>query len=310
MMIRRRLVLVVVTALSLARAGVGAAQAPARPGGMDAARLMQTVETLSDPGMEGRRTGTPGGLRARAWVRAAMEETGLKPAGADLLLPFSFTASSGQRIEGANIAVACEGTSPELPVFVVSAHYDHVGIRDGRVYRGADDNASGVAVLLELARRCAAQPFRHTVLFVAFDAEEQGLRGARAFVAAPPVPRDRIGLNVNLDMVARGDRGELYAAGTQHYPALRPVLEKVASGAPVKLLFGHDRPGTGADDWTQQSDHGPFHDAKIPFVYFGVEDHPDYHQPTDTPEKIDRAFFAHAGDTILAALTALDRERP
>lgn len=271
---------------------------------------MRTVDALASPEMEGRRTGTPGGLKARAWVVAAFKETGLASAGADYTLPFRLTPKTGTPVEGANIAVTCPGVDSSLPTFVVSAHYDHLGVQDGKVFPGADDNASGMAVVLELARRCRRTPFRHTTLFVAFDAEEQGLQGARAFVAAPPVPRDRLALDVNLDMVARGDKGELYASGTFHNPALLPALKGVAARSTITLLFGHDRPGTGSEDWTQQSDHGPFHSAKIPFVYFGVEDHQDYHQPTDTADKIDRVFFQHAAETILDAVLALDRALP
>ena len=129
-------------------------------------------------------------------------------------------------------------------MFVVSAHYDHLGIRDGVIYPGADDNASGVAVLLELAAYCRKNPFRRSIVFAAFDAEEGGLNGARAFVASPPIAKDRIALNVNLDMVSRSDKREIYIAGTFHTPDLKAPLEKVAKTARVKVLFGHDRPGT------------------------------------------------------------------
>jgi Zn-dependent M28 family amino/carboxypeptidase len=167
-----------------------------------------------------------------------------------------------------------------------------------------------VAVLVALARQCRAAPWRHDAIFVAFDAEEMGLQGARAFVKALPVPRDRtIALNVNLDMVARGDKNEIYIAGTSHRPALKPILEPVAARAKVKVLFGHDS-GGGQDDWTTQSDHGAFHEAGIPFVYFGVEDHPDYHKPTDTADKIKGPFFFQAAQVILDAVTALDRALP
>jgi Zn-dependent M28 family amino/carboxypeptidase len=271
-------------------------------------RLMSTVNALASPAMEGRQTGTPGGEKARAWLLAAFKDTGLSPTAPDYSLPFRFRPNTGMPVDGLNVAATCPGIDANLPVIVISAHYDHLGIRNGLVHPGADDNASGVAVLLELAHRCRRVPFRHTILFVAFDAEEQGLHGARAFVASPPAPRDRLALNVNLDMVARGDRGELYAAGTYHYPRLASVLRPVAEQSAIKLLFGHDRPGTGTDDWTHLSDHGPFHDARIPFVYFGVEDHPDYHKPTDTPDKIDPLFFRRAAETILDAVIALDRE--
>src|SRR5690606_566789 len=141
-------------------------------------------------------------------------------------------------------------------------------------------NASGVAALLALARHFAASPPEHTIVFAALDAEEGGLRGARAFLADPPPDANAIELTVNMDLVSRNERGELYAAGAHHHPSLRPHLERIAERAPVKLRLGHDSPDLGSDDWTSQSDHGVFHAAGIPFVYFGVEDHPDYHRPT------------------------------
>jgi Zn-dependent M28 family amino/carboxypeptidase len=277
---------------------------------IDAERLLTTVRTLSSPEFEGRRTGTPGGLKARDWVAARFTAIGLQPVNGSFLAPFSFTHRSiAGPVNGANIVGRCNGTGRMPETIVISAHYDHVGVRDGAIYHGADDNASGVAVMLAIAEQCGREPFRHDTLFVAFDAEELGLQGARAFVAKPPIARERIALNINLDMVSRGDKGELYAAGTYHWPKMKAPLEAVANRAPVKLLFGHDKPkeiAGGLDDWTNQSDHGPFHAAGIPFVYFGVEDHPDYHKPTDTAHKINPTFFRQAAETILDAVIALD----
>ncbi len=195
-------------------------------------------------------------------------------------------------------------------MFVVSAHYDHLGIRNGTVFPGADDNASGVAVMLAVAEYCQKAPFRRSVVFAAFDAEEAGLQGAKAFMIAPPVPKERIALNVNLDMVSRNDKREIFIAGTYPWPQLKAPLDEVAKRAPVTVLFGHDKPmpiAGGVEDWTNQSDHGPFNAAKIPFVYFGVEDHADYHKPTDTADKIDRGFFVDVADTVLEAILQLDR---
>ena len=229
--------------------------------------------------------------------------------------PFTYTRmtmSGRQDGEGANVLGMCVGTDPKLPFFIVSAHYDHLGVRDGQIYPGADDDASGVAVTLELAAYCQKTPFRHSIVFAAFDAEERGLQGAKAFMVKPPVPADRIGLNLNLDMVSRNDKREIFIAGTYHYPDLKAPLEEIARRAPVTVLFGHDKPvavAGGVEDWTNQSDHGPFHAAKIPFVYFGVEDHADYHKPTDTADKINRGFFVDVAETILDALLSLDRAR-
>jgi Zn-dependent M28 family amino/carboxypeptidase len=108
-------------------------------------------------------------------------------------------------------------------------------------------------------------------------------------------------------MVAHNDVNELYAVGAFHYPFLKPHLENAAKTAPVKLLFGHEGPNVSrSDDWTSQSDHYSFHQAKIPFVYFGVEDHKDYHRPTDDFVNINQAFYVRAVETILAAVKAFD----
>ncbi|HUQ89361.1 MAG TPA: M28 family peptidase [Vicinamibacterales bacterium] len=282
---------------------------------IDSERLMSAVKTLADPKWEGRAAGSPGGIAARAWVVDQFKAVGLQPVSGAYVYPFSYTRmtmSGKQAGDGANVLGMCAGSDPKLPYFVVSAHYDHLGVRDGQIYPGADDDASGVAVTLEIAAFCQKTPFRHTILFAAFDGEERGLQGAKAFVGKPPVPRDRIALNVNLDMVSRNDKREIFVAGTYHSPDLRAPLEAVAKRAPVTMLFGHDKPvamAGGVEDWTDQSDHGPFHDAKIPFVYFGVEDHADYHKPTDTPDKINRGFFVDVAETILDAVIALDKAK-
>jgi Zn-dependent M28 family amino/carboxypeptidase len=183
----------------------------------------------------------------------------------------------------------------------VTAHYDHLGVRGGRTYPGADDNASGVAGLLAAASWFARHRPRRSILFVAFDGEELGLQGAKHFVAHPPIDLARVALVVNLDMIGRGDANTLVVAGTHHYPHLKDTVEAAARGRRIRVAFGHDKPSPGnrSDDWTHASDHGPFHDAGIPFLYFGVEDHPDYHQPTDTADRIPAAFYVEAVEVII-----------
>ena len=273
---------------------------------IDSARLLRDVSVLSADSMVGRGTNAAGAVKARRYLVPAFGQAGLQMLGTSFQHAFTYGAQADPII-GVNLLGRITGT--ELPgrVIVISAHYDHLGSLSGRIYNGADDNASGTAALLEIARHFSRNPPRHTLIFAAFDAEETGLRGARAFVANPPVPRDSIALVVNMDMISRNASGELYAAGTYHTPALEPVLQRVIGVAPVTLKLGHDRPNLPAgDDWTQSSDHGPFHGAGIPFVYFGVEDHPDYHQPTDDFERIDPGFYARATRTILTSVIALD----
>lgn len=290
-------------ALALALAlSVLAAPAPA----VNREALLTDARVLSADDMEGRRVGTPGGAKARAYVARRLAEAGAKPLGGGWERPFRFQNRAGETIEGVNLVGLVRGTSKPDEYVVVSAHYDHLGVRDGEIYNGADDNASGVATLAALTAWFAANPPERSLLIVAFDAEEAGLQGARAFVSAPPVPRAALKLNVNLDMVGRSEKGELYVAGTHHTPALKTALEPVVATAKVTLLFGHDRPELGTDDWTLQSDHGAFHVAGVPFLYFGVEDHPGYHKPGDDFDALTPEFFVRAAETVIAAVDAVE----
>jgi hypothetical protein len=272
---------------------------------LDSARLLRDVGVLAHDSMQGRAPGTPGSLRARAFLERALRETGARALGAGFARPFEWARGSGVNLVG---EVLGRGNSEN--VIVLTAHYDHVGVRDGEIFNGADDNASGAAAVLEIARRIVAEPLEHTLIVALLDAEESGSQGARAFVTDPPVALERIALNVNLDMVSR-TAGLLWAGGASHTPALRPVLERVSARALVTLRLGHDRPGAPeGDDWTQLSDHAAFHARGIPFVYFGVEDHEDYHRPTDDFERIDPGEYVASVRTILIALRELDAALP
>jgi hypothetical protein len=295
-------------AINLAGAAVAPAAARAQlpePPALEQA-LMRDVAALAHDSMEGRRIGTAGAERARRYLVSALAASGARPLGAGWEHPFEERRDT-LITRGVNLVASVRGTARPDSFIVLTAHYDHLGIRNGQVFNGADDNASGTAAVLALARAVAGRPLLNSVLFVLFDGEEGGLRGARAFVAAPPVPLERLLLNINLDMVGRNANHELFAAGTHPYPRFRPVLDSVAARSSVRLRFGHDVPGTGSDDWTTQSDHAAFHARRIPFIYFGVEDHPDYHRPTDDVERLMPAFYAGAVRTIYDALVSLDR---
>jgi Zn-dependent M28 family amino/carboxypeptidase len=275
------------------------------PQAVDSARLIRDLWVLAHDSMQGRAPGTSGSLRARAFLERELATAGARPPAGGFAQPFEWPEG-----RGVNLIGIVPGRGDGNEVIVLSAHYDHVGVREGQIYNGADDNASGAVALLEIMRDIVADPLRHTLVVALLDAEEQGSRGAAAFVASPTVPIDRIALNVNLDMVARTD-GVLWAGGAYHTPALRPILERVAARAPLTLRLGHDRPGAPeGDDWTNQSDHGEFHAAGIPFVYFGVEDHPDYHRPTDDVERVDPGEYVASVRTILLGLRALDAALP
>jgi hypothetical protein len=277
----------------------------------DSATILGYLRALSADDMEGRGTGTEGAAKARAWLEKRLGEVGIAPLDGGYEHSFTWRASGDTAVHtGVNLLGSVPGTEPGSRVIVASAHYDHLGIRNGQIYNGADDNASGAVGLLAMARALRGHPLRHTVIWAEFDAEEEGLRGARAFVGNPPVPLGTIALDLNLDMVSR-TAGLLWAAGAHQTPALRPILEKVAARSPVELRLGHDRPGAPeGDDWTNQSDQGAFNAVGIPFVYLGVEDHPDYHRPTDDFDKIDPGEYMNALRASLMILLALDEALP
>jgi Zn-dependent M28 family amino/carboxypeptidase len=303
---------VVVTACSSAGERVSdASPDPLATLSSDSVVIMEGLRFLSSDSLEGRATGSEGAAEARRYLARMLEDAGARPLGPGFEHPFTWTRG-GDTIPraGVNLVGRLEGSTFPERYIVVSAHYDHLGVRDGEVYNGADDDASGSMGLVALARAARSVQLRHSLLFVAFDAEEDGLRGSRAFVADPPVPLDSIVLDLNMDMVARTN-GVLWAGGSHQTPALRPILEGVASRAPLDLRLGHDAPGAPeGDDWTNSSDHGPFNAVGIPYVYLGVEDHPDYHRPTDDFDRVVPGDYMNALRTALMTLLALDRALP
>lgn len=276
---------------------------------IDANRLIEDVKILSADDMQGRQIDTPGGAKAREYVRRRFEKSGLKSFGNSFEQPFEYTNRNNEKRSGANIVGFIKGKQHPEKYIVVTAHYDHVGVNNGEIYNGADDNASGTAALFALAKYFSKNRPANSIIFAALDGEEAGLRGARAFIENPTVKKESILLNVNLDMISHNDSNEIYAVGTYHYPFLKPYIDKVAKTANVKILFGHEGPNVSPDkDWTNQSDHAVFHREKIPFIYFGVEDHKDYHKPTDDFANINQAFYVRAVETILASLKEFDRK--
>lgn len=294
-------------ALALTAAVLTFASAPALadPG----SKAIDDIRILSADDMQGRAPGTPGSEKARAYILSRFAQIGLSPIGDTFEQPFSYAKRDGATVQATNLVARIRGTEGGGKAMVVSAHYDHLGVRDGRIYNGADDNASGVAGLLAVAEAFKEKPPKHDVILAVVDAEEGGLRGAKAFVANPPVPLASIVLNVNFDMLSKNAKNELYAAGAAPFPYLKPILVKVAMTAPVTLKLGHDTDADGKqNNWTTQSDHYAFGEKGVPWVYFGVEDHPEYHKPTDGFATVPQDFFKRSVATVVQASLALERD--
>jgi Zn-dependent M28 family amino/carboxypeptidase len=191
----------------------------------------------------------------------------------------------------------------------VSAHYDHLGCVDEPagvvVYNGADDNASGTSLLLEMARALVASDGdmtadRRSVMFIAFGAEEPGLIGSQFFVASPPVPIENIVGVVNLDMVGRLRDARLTIAGTTVAQGWETVLEAQNTD---DLRLNYD------DAFLLRGDHYSFIQAGTPSVHIFTESHSDYHQPTDGTDGIDFGGLVTVGEFSLRVVTALRLSR-
>ena len=300
---------------------------------VDRNELMSDITYLASDQLEGRRTDTEGNARARDFILKRYARVGLEPVNGTYEHPFEHVnPRTEERFEGAvNLLGVIPGTGVDMGgedssggsadsgnsdgthnnnrYIAVMAHYDHLGVRDGEIYNGADDNASGVGGLLAFARYFSEHPPRHHILFMALDAEEQGLGGAVYYTENPAIPLDRFDMVLNMDMISNNDKNELYAVGTYHYPFLKPILEEGTADAKVNVLFGYDS-DAWPQDWTMASDHGPFHGKGVPFVYFGVEDHEHYHQPSDIVENINPDFYVNATEAIIQALIVLDEKVP
>lgn len=260
--------------------------------------LLKHVKELADDAYQGRETATKGAEKARKYIISEFQKLGVKPLGKTFEQEFPLRKNDNQ-LKGTNIIGYVAGTLKEKEFIVISAHYDHEGIKNGKIYNGADDDASGIAALMAFAEYFQKNPPKHSVILAAFDAEEKGLIGSYYFVENSIVPQQQIQLNINMDMISRSEKKELYVVGPQYNSKYKTIIENVKETGDVSLKIGHK-------EWTFASDHAGFHKANIPFIYFGVEDHKDYHQPTDDFENIHPTFYKNVVQTIITFFKIVD----
>lgn len=272
-------------------------------------QLLNDIKYLSSQELEGRKPLSEGSLKARSFIKERFASLGMSSQYQDFTQYFNFqNQREGKRYDNAANIVGFIPGSETDNLIVVMAHYDHLGRQGDNIFLGADDNASGTAAVMAIAAYYSDNRPFHSMMFVALDAEEMGLQGAKALVEDFPFSLEQVALNINMDMISRNDDNEIYAVGTYHSPYLKLMISEVSEGRNPTLLFGHDEPGSGRNDWSRVSDHALFHDKGIPFIYFGVDDHVDYHKPTDTFENIQPEFYTGAVELILDVIIALDKK--
>jgi Peptidase family M28 len=256
-------------------------------------RLKAHVETLASPAFEGRRE--EGAARARAYLIDEFRKLGLEPL-FDGKFAQDVTGKGPEDVLGVNVGARIAGSDAALGQrwVILGAHYDHLGKHGDVIYPGADDNASGVAMMLEVARAIASSPVkpRRSIAFVGFDLEERGpngelgLRGSQFFARHSPVPLEKVSLFVTADMIGRSLGGvcerSVFVLGSEHEPEVRPWIARGAEGRPIEVgLLGSDMLVI------DRSDYGPFRSMKIPYLFFTTGENPLYHSPRDVAETID-----------------------
>ncbi|MPY26161.1 M28 family peptidase [Shewanella sp. YLB-07] len=325
-------------------------------------QLHADIAKLTSPEFEGRKTGTLGAELTRHYIANRYSEIGLTPWKDEYSVPFTYQYNFGER-QGVNMVGVIYAAEPTDKWRVILAHYDHLGKKGHKIYPGADDNASGIAALLQVASQVAkhnrknsaplpdpsqeqpqetpkllqvaSQVAKHNrknsaplpdprqeqsqessrasvnILFVATDAEEPGLFGGYALVeqlkqlsAIPQIKQ--IELAINMDMVGRPGRPSvIYLEGRRGFTHFDEIKQTLTDTTGLCIKAKHPRPlGRSVQkvDWLRASDHYPLYKAGIPWLYFGVPPHNDYHGSSDTIEKIDLKFLAAVSESAYQLL--------
>ena len=269
------------------------------------AAFRKHLDYLASDALHGRQPGTAGDTLAATYIYETLLSYGYKPMVNDGLQPFRVRDS----LWTFNVPMIWEGSDPQYTkeCIIIGAHYDHLGMGGpGKsrqpdtlaIHPGADDNASGVAMMLEIAKHLATQNPKRTVIAVAFGAEELGIVGSKYFIDHFPDTMPKPVIMFNLDMVGRlNQEHHLEINGTGTFTGAENILKSVPN--PDSLRFSMIPGGFGP------SDHTAFYGNNIPVLYFSTGVHYDYHTPTDKIEKINFSGMEKVHDYILHVVQSI-----
>lgn len=295
---------------------------PARPGegAITEALIRRHVNVIADDSMMGRNTPSAGLEMTASYVAAQFRHLGLKPGGdtGSFIQRYALGRPGNGGPPGGrsapNAVGVLPGTDPALrdEYLVISAHMDHVGTNGASVndsiWNGADDNASGTAGVLALAKAFAQTPVRRSIIFLTVSGEELGLLGSAWFTGNPPVPVRQMVANFNFDMIGRNWKDSIVVIGLEHSD-LGDVVKKVSAAHPELGI------APLGDPWPQESfftrsDHYNFARRGVPALFFFNGTHADYHQPGDSPGKIDAEKASRIVRLIYHVVSAVGNATP
>jgi len=274
------------------------------------------IKTLSDDAMQGRQTGSEGERKALAYIEKEFKALKLQPKGELNSFEQAFPFKSGVHGTGT------EGTAHNVVAYldnnadktiIIGAHYDHLGLGEngssldanpqGKIHNGADDNASGVAGVLELARYFSKNKIteKNNFLFICFSGEELGLYGSKYFTEHPTVDLTKVNYMINMDMIGRLNptTKSISVSGSGTSPIWETTLKNITG---TQLSIKTDSAGVGP------SDHTSFYLKNLPVLHFFTGSHSDYHKPSDDWDKINYAGEKEVLELIIAVIEKLDNE--
>ena len=276
-------------------------------------QLSNHIKELSSDNMAGRKFSSAGSLLAQNYIINALKTSKVLPFQGNYQHTFIQNNLFNSK-EGSNIIGFVKGTLFPDSFIVISAHYDHLGQKGSKIYNGADDNASGTAAVLTFAQYIAQTPFNHSIIFLFTDGEEVNLLGAKAFIKQNKSILPKVRINVNIDMIAGSKQTKKL-----HY--IDNNLEKAFTKSNIQLfhnISAHNKfkakrgfkrnihSANTKTNWFNVSDHAVFNKIDIPFVYFGVGEHKNYHTDKDNYNNINHSFYVEACQSILHYLQFLD----
>lgn len=281
--------------------------------------VLEHLKNLSSDQFTGRKFASQGSVESQAYLVSALKALSIPAFNNQYHHNFK---QSGlfQSKQGTNIIAYIQGTHQKDEYIVLTAHYDHLGTKRNKVYNGADDNASGTAALLLYAKLLKKSPLKYSVILLFTDGEEVDLLGAKAFIAQQSKILSKIKLNINLDMIAgskktkklhflKKDLSQILS--TEKLEALTQLQNHFKTNSSVHLTPGFRRvKSVGSNvnraNWLMASDHGVFSKAGIPFIYFGVGTHKNYHSEFDNYANINQNFYLAAINIIFQQLVYID----
>lgn len=282
---------------------------------VDIKNIQRHIKVLAGDSLEGRGTGTAGEKLALTYIQTQFTKIGLSPKGDGKLFTQKFAFKSGAHgtgVEGIAYNVVGFLDNQAANTIIIGAHYDHLGLgQEGnsleanpqnKIHNGADDNASGVAGVIELARYFKSNGVKekNNFLFICFSGEELGLYGSKYYTEHPTIDLTRANFMINMDMIGRLDtKNGLAVSGSGTSPVWETLLKKLSTTeVPIKT----DSSGMGP------SDHTSFYLKNIPVLHFFTGSHTDYHKPSDDFEKINYDGEAKVLAIIIKVIEALDSE--